>query len=173
MFGQLNKNDTIILLCLTIIRHADMTSFTSVVAVGISMQRPFKLTLSGRTKRSPLPQATENATRNTKLVTHCPLQECTEIHERYSLDSCQEEAPLMRSSPPCKQCCAEGGDPEMHEGEQRTRKYVKLIQDIELRLRNQDAYFAGDESNIFNVDVRLHQRSALSQSLFLILMDVY
>ena len=52
-------------------------------------------------------------------------------------------------------------------------KYVELIQDIELRIRNQDAQVAGGEHNRFNVDVRLHQRSALSQSLFLILMDVY
>ena len=39
------------------------------------MQRTFKRILSGRTKRSPLPHATENAIRNSKLVTHCPLQE--------------------------------------------------------------------------------------------------
>ena len=44
---------------------------------------------------------------------------------------------------------------------------------FELRLRNQDAQVAkGGESNRLNVDVRLHQRSALSQFLFLILMDV-
>ena len=42
-------------------------------------------------------------------------------------------------------------------------------------LRNQDAQIAGGESNIFNADVRLRQRSALRQSVFLIglLMDVY
>ena len=60
----------------------------------------------------------------------------------------------------------------MHEGVQRTRKsiyyYVKLIQDIVLRVSNQDARVAGGESNIFNVDVGLHQRSALSPHLFLI-----
>ena len=50
-------------------------------------------------------------------------------------------------------------------------KYVKLKQDIVLRLSNQGARVAGGESNIFNVDVGLHQRSALSPYLFLILMD--
>ena len=55
-----------------------------------------------------------------------------------------------------------GGDLEMHEGVQRTRKYVKLIQDIVLRLTNQGARVAGGESNMLNVDVVLHQRSALS-----------
>ena len=51
-------------------------------------------------------------------------------------------------------------------------KYVKLIQDIVLRLQNQGARVARGESSIFNVDVGLHQRSALNQYLFLILMDV-
>ena len=51
-------------------------------------------------------------------------------------------------------------------------KYVKLIQDIALRLRNQGARVARSESYIFNVDVGLHQRSALNQTLFLMLMDV-
>ena len=48
----------------------------------------------------------------------------------------------------------------MHDGEQRTKKYVKLIQDIVLRLPNQSARFVGGESNIFNEDVGLHQSSS-------------
>ena len=36
-------------------------------------------------------------------------------------------------------------------------KYIKLIQDIVLRLSNHSARFAGSESNMFNVDVGLHQ----------------
>ena len=54
-------------------------------------------------------------------------------------------------------------------------KYVELIQDIIdpiLRLPNQGARFAGVESNIFNVDVGLHQLSALSRYLFLRIHDV-
>ena len=64
----------------------------------------------------------------------------------------------------------------MHEGVQRTRKsiYVKLIhvQGIVLRVPNQCARVAGGESNRFNADVGLHQRSALSPYMFLILMYV-
>ena len=88
------------------------------------MQGPFKLILSGRTKRSPLPHATENTTWNSKLVTRCQLHETARKFTKaiIILDSCQEEASLMRSSSPCKQCCTEGGGPEMHEGVQRTRK---------------------------------------------------
>ena len=47
-------------------------------------------------------------------------------------------------------------------------KYVNLMQDIVLRLANQGTRVARGESNIFDV---LHQRSALSPYLFLILMD--
>ena len=89
------------------------------------MQGPFKLILSGRTKRSPLPHATENTTWNSKLVTRCQLHETARKFTKaiiIILDSCREEASLMRSSSPCKQCCTEGGGPEMHEGVQRTRK---------------------------------------------------
>ena len=50
--------------------------------------------------------------------------------------------------------------------------YVKLIQDIVLRLSNQGVRVAGGESNMFNVDVGLHQWSAFSPYLFLIHMDV-
>ena len=49
--------------------------------------------------------------------------------------------------------------------------YVILMQDIALRLAIQGTRVARGESNIFDVDVGLHQRSALSPYLFLILMD--
>ena len=141
------------------------------------MQRPFKLILSGGTKRSPLPHATENATRNSKLATHCPLHETARefmkpiawIHAKKKHHLCDLHPQANNDVPReeirrCSRCTRECNVPE---------KYVKLIQDNELRLRNQDAQIAGGESNIFNVDVRLRQRSALSQSLFLILMDAY
>ena len=51
-------------------------------------------------------------------------------------------------------------------------KYVKLIQDIILGLSSQGARVAGGESNIFNMDVELHQGSPLSSQLYLVLMDV-
>ena len=50
-------------------------------------------------------------------------------------------------------------------------KYVKLIQDIVLGLSNEGVRVAEGEHNIFNVDVGLHQLSAMSPYLFLILMD--
>ena len=50
-------------------------------------------------------------------------------------------------------------------------KYVKMIQDLVQRLRNQGARVSGGESDRVNVDVGLHPRSALSPYLFLILMD--
>ena len=49
--------------------------------------------------------------------------------------------------------------------------YVILMQDIALRLAIQGTRVARGESNIFDVDVGLHQRSALSPYLFLILID--
>ena len=139
------------------------------------MQRPVKLILSRWTKRSPLPHATENATRNSKLVTHCPLHETARkfmkaivwIHAtKKHLYKCDIHPQANNGVPreEIRRCTRECNVPE---------KYVKLIQDIELTFRNQDAQVAGGESNRFNEDVRLHQRSALSQSLFLILMDVY
>ena len=56
-------------------------------------------------------------------------------------------------------------------GVQRTRE-VCMIQGIVQRLPNQGARVAGGESNIFNVDVGLHRRSALSTYQFHILVDV-
>ena len=50
-------------------------------------------------------------------------------------------------------------------------KYVKLIQDIVLRLPNLGARVSRGESDRVNVDVGLQQVSALSPYLFLILMD--
>ena len=58
----------------------------------------------------------------------------------------------------------------MHEGAQRTRKYVKLIQDMYRGCQTKVPSAAGESG--FNVDVGLHQGSALSPYLFLILMDV-
>ena len=139
------------------------------------MQRPFKLISSGRTKRSPLPHTTENANRNSKMVTHCPLHDTARKFtkaivwinaNKHHLCDLHPQANNVVPREEIRRCTRECnvGLPE---------KYVKLMQDIELRLRNQDAQVAGGESNRFNVDVRLHQRSALSQSLFIIFMDVY
>ena len=55
-----------------------------------------------------------------------------------------------------KQQGTEGEDLEMHDGVQRTRKYGKLIHDI-VGPTEVAKLFAGGESNIFNVDVGLHQ----------------
>ena len=69
-----------------------------------------------------------------------------------SLYSCQEEAPLMRSSSLSKQWGTEGGDLNMHWGSETYQdKYIKLIQEIVLRVPNQGARVAGGESNIFQV----------------------
>ena len=121
------------------------------------MQRPFKLILSGRMKRSPLPHATENETRNSKWVTHCPLHETAGkflkaivwIHakKKHHLCDLHPQASNVVPREEIRRCTRECNVPE---------KYVKLIQEIELRLRNQDAQVAGCESNRFNVDVRLH-----------------
>ena len=133
------------------------------------MQRPFKLILSGRTKRSPLPHATENATENSKLVTHCPLHETArQFMKAIVWSHAKKKHHLCDLHPQANNVVPR------EEVRRSTRKcnvpgtYVKLIHDIELRLRNQDAQVAGGESSRFNVDVRLHQRSALSQSLFLV-----
>ena len=141
---------------------------------GISMQRPFKLILSGRTNRSSLPHATENATRNSRLVTRCPLYEMARkftkaivwSHAKKKHHLCDLHPQVNNVVPreEIRRCTRKCNVSE---------KCVKLKQNIELRLRNQDAQVTGGESNIFKVDVRLHQQSALSQSLFLILMDVY
>ena len=88
------------------------------------------------------------------------------------LDSCQEEAPLIRSSSLSKQYGTEGEILRCTRKCNVPEKYVKLMQDIVLTLRNQGVRVAGGKSSIFNVDVGLHQRSALNQYLFLILMDV-
>ena len=50
-------------------------------------------------------------------------------------------------------------------------KYVKLVQDMYTGCRTKVRTVAG-ESSKFNVEVGLHQGSALSPYLFLILMDV-
>ena len=50
-------------------------------------------------------------------------------------------------------------------------KYVKLVQDMYTGCRTKVRTVAG-ESSKFNVEVGLHQGSALSTYLFLILMDV-
>ena len=109
-----------------------------------------------------------------------------------NLDLCQEEAPRMRYSDNRKtpgrpeglknkshlhryreslRSSTEGGDLEMHEGRNVPEKYVKLIQDMYRGCQTKVRSAAG-ESGSFNVDVGLHQGSALSPYLFLILMDV-
>ena len=62
----------------------------------------------------------------------------------------------------------EGGDLENHEGEAGTRQ---ICQDMYTGCRTKVRTVAG-ESSKFNVEVGLHQGSALSPYLFLILMDV-
>ena len=66
----------------------------------------------------------------------------------------------------------EGGDLENHEREAGTRKkYVELVQDRYTGCRTMVRTVAG-ESSKFNVEVGLHQGSALSPYLFLILVSI-
>ena len=115
---------------------------------------------------------------------------------RANLDLCQEQAPRMRYSSFKKQTIG-----KHREGQKDIRvtfidiekaydrgmpreeiwrcmrernvpeKYVKLIQDMYRGCQTKVGSAAG-ETGSFNVDVGLHQGSALSPYLFLILMDV-
>ena len=59
----------------------------------------------------------------------------------------------------------------MQEGAHRSKTYVMLIQDM-YRGSQTKVLRAAGESGSFNVDVGLHQGSALSPVLFIILVDV-
>ena len=126
------------------------------------MQRPFKLILSGRTKRSSIAICYRKCDRELKIVTHCPLHETArnfmkaivwiQAKKKHHLCDLHHQANNVVPMKEIRKCTMECNVPGT---------YVKLIQDIELRLQNQDAQVAGGESSRFNVDVRLHQYNDL------------